>query len=58
MADRRRERQNATAEQINALAEITPSDIEDAQEAFRQDASPAFTDLLDASSTGERLPES
>lgn len=48
MADRRRILSEHSAEQLAALARITPEDIASAQRAFRQDASPAFRDLLDA----------
>lgn len=48
MADKRREKPDHTDEELDALAEITPEDIEDAQRAWRKDASPQFKDLLDA----------
>lgn len=48
MADKRREKIDISDEELDALAEISPSDVEDARRAWRNDASPAFKDLLDA----------
>lgn len=57
MPDPRRTYQPLTDEQLDELAEITPRDIEDAKRTWREQASPAFRDLLDASPIdGESAP--
>lgn len=38
----------ATQDEIDQAAEITPADIERAKQAWRDDSSPEFRDLLDA----------
>lgn len=48
MADKRRSAEPLSAEELDQLAAITPADILHAQQAWREDAPPAFKDLLDA----------
>lgn len=59
MADKRRTAQQLSADELDQLAEITPADILHAQNAWREDASKGFKDLLDAPPDDvEELPTS
>jgi hypothetical protein len=57
MADKRRTAQQLTEQELDQLAAITPADILRAQQAWREDARPAFKTLLDAApDDAEPLP--
>ena len=42
-----------TPAQLDAMSEITPADVADAQDAWRRDAPAAYRTLLDATPTTE-----
>jgi hypothetical protein len=53
MTDKRREKPDVSDEELDALAEITPADIADAQNTWRKDAPDEGEDLLDATPVDE-----
>lgn len=56
--DRRRQRRAATDAELDELAEITPADVADAQNAWHQDAPSEVKDLLDATSDDAVIEDS
>lgn len=56
MADKRRKAKHSTEAELDKLAEITPEDIEYAQQQWRRTASPEFRNLLDAEPEPEDEP--
>jgi hypothetical protein len=48
MPDKRRQPPNVSEDELDALAEITPEDVADAERAWRLDANANAKDLLDA----------
>lgn len=58
MPNKRRQRLDISAAELDAAAKITSEDVLDAQRTWREDATAPFDELLDALPDDDPTPES